>query len=92
MDAKDLPPLTRFGQYTANLLLGGMVRLALALPYKTRLRLIGAFGSRVLSPLAGWRKRIRANLSYVWPDLPEDEVERIVRAVPGSRQVMSRVR
>ncbi|WP_375172754.1 lysophospholipid acyltransferase family protein [Pseudooceanicola sp.] len=84
MEPKDLPPLTRAGQYLVNLILGGMVRLALALPYRLRLPLIGGFASRILSPLAGWPKRIRANLAHAWPDLPTEEVEKIVRQVPDN--------
>ena len=41
MEPKDLPPATRTGQYLLNLVLGGMVRLALALPYRMRVPLIG---------------------------------------------------
>lgn len=84
MTPKDLKPLTRVGQYMVNLVLGGMVRLALALPYPTRLALIGWFSSRILSPLAGWPKRIRANLAYVWPELSGSEIEDIVRRVPDN--------
>lgn len=84
MDPKDLPPLTRATQYVLNLLLGGLVRLALALPYRRRLPLIGWITSRVISPLAGWPARIRANLAYAWPELPEAEVARIVREVPDN--------
>lgn len=84
MEPKDLPPLTRAGQYLVNIVLGGMVRLALALPYRLRLPLIGWFAARVLSPIAGWPKRIRANLAYAWPDLPEDRVGDIVRQVPDN--------
>jgi KDO2-lipid IV(A) lauroyltransferase len=40
--------------------------------------------SRVIAPLAGYRRRIRDNLALVLPDLPPDEVERILRAVPDN--------
>ena len=84
MEPKDLPPLTRLGQYLVNLVLGGMVALALALPYRWRLPLIGWLVSRVVSPLAGWPKRIRANLAYAFPELPEDRIPEVVRGVPDN--------
>jgi len=61
-------------------LMGGL-RL---LPYGPRVELSGRFFSRVVAPLAGWRRRIRDNLALVLPDLPEAEVERLVRAVPDN--------
>ncbi len=82
MEPKDLPLPTRVGQYMVNMLLGGSVRLALAMPYETRLRFTGWLASRVLAPVAGYRKRIRANLAFVWPELPEDEVRLLERKVP----------
>jgi KDO2-lipid IV(A) lauroyltransferase len=84
MEPKDLPPATRTGQYLLNLVLGGMVRLALALPYRMRVPLIGWLASRLVAPLAGWPKRIRDNLAHAWPDLPRSEVERLVRQVPDN--------
>jgi KDO2-lipid IV(A) lauroyltransferase len=84
MDPKSLPPLKRISQYTANLALGGVIRLAMSLPYRWRIPAVGWFVSRVVAPLAGWRKRIRKNLAHAWPELPEAEVERIAREVPDN--------
>ena len=70
--------------YLTNLVLQGMIRLALALPYETRVRLMGALVSRIVAPLAGYRRRIRANLAHTCPDLPEQEVARLCRAVPDN--------
>ncbi len=56
--------------------------LALALPYCVRLRFMGWFVSRVLAPVAGWRKRIRDNLDHVLPDLPAEDRRRLERSVP----------
>ncbi len=64
----------------ARALLGG----ALLLPYGPRVRAMGWLVSRVVAPLAGWDKRIRANLSHVMPDLDPAEVRRLVRAVPDN--------
>ncbi len=57
---------------------------ALILPYRTRVRAVGAITSNVIAPLAGWRKRIRTNLDHVWPDMPEAERARIIRSVPNN--------
>lgn len=56
----------------------------LRLPYRWRVPLCGWLLSRVISPLAGYDRRIRENLSLVLPGLPEAEVRRIVRAVPDN--------
>ena len=56
----------------------------LRLPYRWRVPLCGWVLSRVISPIAGYDDRIRANLALVLPDLPETEVRRIVRAVPDN--------
>jgi len=73
-----------FGQYLVNLLLRGLILLALALPYATRVRMMGWLVSRVVAPLAGYEKRIRTNLAHVLPDLPEAEIKRLCRAVPNN--------
>ena len=59
----------------------GIARL---LPYDRRIPAVGWFFSRVLAPVAGWRKRIRDNLALARPDLSSDEVEALVRAVPDN--------
>jgi Kdo2-lipid IVA lauroyltransferase/acyltransferase len=50
------------------------------LPYRRRVVLMGRICSRVIGPAAGWGRRVRANLAYVFPDMPKAEVERLVRA------------
>lgn len=67
-----------------NLIGRGFIGLALALPYETRMHFAGWLFSRVIGPLSGARKRIRRNLAYVWPDLPEADVERLCREVPDN--------
>ncbi|WP_062762572.1 lysophospholipid acyltransferase family protein [Falsirhodobacter sp. alg1] len=61
-------------------LIGGL----LVLPYRWRVPLCGWVMSAVISPIAGYRKRIRDNLALVMPELPADEVERLVRQVPNN--------
>ncbi|WP_209425731.1 lysophospholipid acyltransferase family protein [Pararhodobacter sp. SW119] len=62
--------------------IGVLIALLLRLPYRRRVALMGWIVSRLVAPLAGWRKRVRANLAHVFPDLPRAEVERIARRVP----------
>ncbi|MCW8843490.1 MAG: lysophospholipid acyltransferase family protein [Rhodobacteraceae bacterium] len=81
--SKTKPPTKHsLGNYVTNLVLRGAIRLALALPYETRVRFMGELVSRVIAPLAGYRRRVRDNLAYVCPDLPKSEVDRLCRAVP----------
>jgi Kdo2-lipid IVA lauroyltransferase/acyltransferase len=72
------------GDYLSNLVFKGLIRSALLLPYETRVRFMGKVINRFISPLAGWRKRIRDNLSYVMPELSPDEVKQLTRAVPDT--------
>lgn len=58
-----------------------VIAVALALPYKARVCLVGWVMSALVAPMAGWRTRIRANLRLAAPELPKHEVERIVRGV-----------
>ncbi|MEP3298595.1 MAG: lysophospholipid acyltransferase family protein [Pseudoruegeria sp.] len=58
-----------------------IIGAALALPYRKRVNLVGALSANVLAPLAGFNKRIRDNLAYTCPNLPESEIKRIVKEV-----------
>lgn len=71
-------------QYLQNRVLRGLIGAARLLPYRVRVPAMGWLASRVIAPLAGWRRRIRANLAHVRPDLPEAEVARLTRAVPDN--------
>ncbi len=62
----------------------GLIRLARLLPYHLRIRFGGWVFAKIVSPLAGHRKRILDNLSLVMPDLSDEERERIARAVPDN--------
>lgn len=67
-----------------NLAIRTVLGAILALPYESRVRLMGWLATHLIAPLAGWRRRIRANLAHACPDLPESEVARIVREVPDN--------
>jgi Kdo2-lipid IVA lauroyltransferase/acyltransferase len=56
----------------------------LRLPYSWRVPIAGKVVSRVVAPLAGYRKRVRDNLRLILPDLAPTEVTRIERAVPDN--------
>ncbi|WP_108483258.1 lysophospholipid acyltransferase family protein [Oceaniglobus ichthyenteri] len=67
-----------------NLAIRAILAAALAVPYRYRIPMMGWIVSRIVAPLAGWDKRVRANLAHVLPDLPETEVKRLMRAVPDN--------
>lgn len=58
--------------------------LARALPYRWRIPAAGWLTTRILAPLAGYRKRVRDNLRFACPDLSEAEVRRLSIAVPDN--------
>ncbi|MGR3504220.1 lysophospholipid acyltransferase family protein [Pseudaestuariivita sp.] len=71
-------------QWMQNLVLRGIIRCLLALPYTWRVPLMGWAARTLVAPIAGWRSRIRENLAYVRPDLSEEEVTGLTRAVPDN--------
>lgn len=79
----DKPPF-RPGDWALNLVLRGLINGLLLLPYRVRVPLCGWVMSRVIAPVAGYRKRVRNNLRLIMPDLPAPEVERIARDVPDN--------
>ncbi len=75
------PPKGSFGDWMTDRALRAMIRLALVLPLRARLWLMGRLISRIVAPLAGYRDRAMANLAHVWPDLPEAERRQLADAV-----------
>jgi len=73
-----------WGDYIVNMLIHGLFRLVLLMPYRIRVPLVGAVVARVVAPLAGYTKRIRANLAYTCPELSKSEVDRLCREVPNN--------
>lgn len=61
-----------------------LLRPILALPYRRRVAAMGWLCAEVIGPALGWRKRIRANLAHVCPDLDEAEVRQFCREVPDN--------
>lgn len=77
-DTPDLRDRIRFA------VIRGTLWMLRCLPYRWRVPASGWIVSRIVAPLVGWRKRIRANLARIRPDLPRAEVERLTRAVPDN--------
>lgn len=84
MAKTSMPLTTRISQFAVNFVLRGLILVALALPYRWRIPLMGWLVAQVVAPIAGYRQRIRENLALVMPDLPKAEVERLARAVPNN--------
>jgi len=74
-----LTPKPRLRHYLEYGLARGIIWTARLLPYRMRVTAMGWVTRRILGPVAGWSKRSRSNLGYVWPELPADQVERITR-------------
>ena len=65
------------GHYLSNAVIVGIIKTALALPYTTRVRLVGRLVQHVIGPAAGYRKRALDNLALIWPDMPLEERQKI---------------
>lgn len=76
--------MKQVSQYITNIFLRSLIGLALLLPYAQRVRIMGWLVENMVSPLAGYPKRIRANLAHVRPELPEAEIARLCKAVPNN--------
>lgn len=62
----------RAGHYLTNAFIVGLIRLALVLPYKTRIAFVGWVVQHVIGPVAGYRARALDNLSMIWPQMPQE--------------------
>ena len=71
-------------EFAQNLAIKGIIGLAKALPYRSRVRFMGWVMSAIVAPIAGWRKRIRANLLLIYPDMPEAQIKAMCRQVPNN--------
>lgn len=83
-DPSTLSARQRAGYFASNLVIRGLLGVVLAIPYRWRVPAMGWFVSRVVAPLAGYRKRIRANLKLACPDLSEEQIAHLCRAVPDN--------
>jgi KDO2-lipid IV(A) lauroyltransferase len=60
----------QIGHYLSNLVIVGLIKTALMLPYKLRIPMMGVVVQKVIGPLAGYRSRALNNLALIWPDMP----------------------
>lgn len=72
------------GDWLLDAVFRALIAAARWLPYQRRVPVGGWVFSRLIAPVAGHRRRIRANLALVCPDMPTSEVERLCRAVPDN--------
>jgi KDO2-lipid IV(A) lauroyltransferase len=67
----------KLGHYLSNMVIVGLIRLLLMLPYATRVRMMGTVVQHVIGPLAGYRRRALDNLALIWPDMPAEQRRQI---------------
>ncbi|MCC7320482.1 MAG: lysophospholipid acyltransferase family protein [Rubellimicrobium sp.] len=65
------------GAWLADAVLHGLIALVCALPYRLRVPVMGWLVRRLLGPLAGYRRRARANLAMIHPDWTEERRHRV---------------
>ncbi|WP_238475654.1 lysophospholipid acyltransferase family protein [Rhodophyticola sp. CCM32] len=58
-----------------------LICLALILPYRARVPMMGWLMRRVVGPVIGARARVINNLAHIWPDMPAFETRQIATAV-----------
>ncbi len=71
------PTLLHYIEYFIGCTAGDLSRL---LPLDTASNAIAAL-ARIVGPRLGWSDRVRSNLRFIWPDMPESERERLVAGV-----------
>lgn len=72
-------PIGKLADYLTNAVIVGIIRLALALPYASRVRFVGWIVEKVIGPVAGYRRRALRNLAMIWPDMPASRQAEIAR-------------
>lgn len=80
MPEPDDTPIPLTDRLTSGLFLG-IMRLAALLPYERRIPAVGWVFAHLLAPLAGYRRRVIANLERARPDLPPDQARAVAAAV-----------
>jgi Kdo2-lipid IVA lauroyltransferase/acyltransferase len=65
----------------SDLVLRGLIGLALALPYRWRVPAMGWLMAHLIGPVAGYRRRAMANLAYIYPNMPVTARRRLALGV-----------
>ena len=58
-----------------------LISMLLLWPHQARVSAMGWIARVIVGPLTGFSRRARANLAYIWPDMPVAERRRIARQV-----------
>lgn len=75
--------------YLIDLPVRGLFGLFALLPYAQSLRFASWFARKALARSFGIDRRIRKNLKLVWPDLPEEDIQRLsAEVIDNSARVM----
>jgi KDO2-lipid IV(A) lauroyltransferase len=72
-DPTPIRPPFRPDHFLVNLAARGLIGLALALPYASRVSFVGWLMRRVIGPVAGYKARAQENLALIWPERTEAE-------------------
>ena len=75
------PPQGSWQDWCVDRILRGMIWGTLRLPLSVRLWVMGNLVSKVVAPLAGYRKRAIDNLTHIWPEMDAAEKREIADAV-----------
>ena len=77
----DAPPPATLSDRLVALAVGGLLGLAMRLPYDRRIPFMGRVFRHLVAPLAGYRRRALANLAALRPDLSATARRRIAAGV-----------
>lgn len=67
-----------FLQYVVFLIIIEGTRIV---PFNMRRKIVGWISAYIIGPSVGWKKSIKRNLNYIYPDMPDEEVATISREV-----------
>lgn len=70
-----------FGDWIVDRIGRGIIGCLLLLPHPARVATMAWIARNLAGPLIGFSRRARANLAYIWPDMPMAERRRIARQV-----------
>ncbi|WP_342585888.1 lysophospholipid acyltransferase family protein [Loktanella sp. S4079] len=70
----------QFSDWMADRILRGLIGGMLRLPYEKRVPAMGKAVSRGVAPIAGYLKRAKQNIAMIYPNMSDEERDRIARA------------
>ena len=75
------PPTGSRADWLADRALRGLLASVMALPYETRVPMMGTALRRAIGPLVGYRRRAEANLKRIYPAMPAPQRREIAGGV-----------